>query len=434
MLIPSIRDRTRKAQRLLPSWLSPDKDVVKRVQLEKLRIVWTDAIKNVPYYKGLVESGQAPSEITSVEQFLAEVPKLAKKTIQNRRHEFVRLDRPADMTRATGGSTGEPLQFGVFNSELEEGSADALVGRLAHGMDLESDRFFILFGYSHLLGAGWSGRKNHLERKVRDWLMGYKRQDSYRLDKQTAGDILSEITRFNPHVLYGYSCAIDALVRLNRDRMQRALIPGLKVIIVTSEPLPREDSKYLIEQFFDVPVVSEYGGVDIGSVAYEKPDGNYGVFWWNQFAEVENDARGDNGGSLILTSLYVKYLPLIRYYSGDRVSGHQTLDHGVIEFKSLEGRINDMIMIGDTAIHSVAFAHCVKDESNIFSMQLVLERERLKLILVGTKDSEAEARIRRRLADLSPQLKDCRIQYAEDLETTVAGKRRWVLDRRNVPT
>jgi len=432
MLIPSIRARIRAAERYLPGWLNPDEDIVGRVQLQKIKMVWADAVQNVPYYRGLVETSQAPKKIESLEQFFSEVPKLERKTIQSRPSEFIRMDRPPDYRRATGGSTGEPIQFGIFKSELRDAAADVMVGRMAHGMNLASDRMFILFGHSHLLGTGWRGKKNHLERKLRDLLLNYKRVDAYFLNEERAIRVLDEIRRFEPHVIYGYSCAIDALVRLTLHRKDTVTGIVPKMTILTAEPLPRQDSRQLVESFFSAPVVFEYGGVDFGSVAYEKPAGPYGVFWWNQLAEEDGAANNDN--ALLVTPLYVRYLPLIRYSTGDHASGGRAPRHcGILEFESLAGRINDMIKIGDTVIHSVAFAHCLKDEPHILNMQLVLDPQGIRLVLVGRRDPASEQRIRRRMADLSPHLRDCRMEYADDVETTLAGKRRWVVDRRKVP-
>jgi phenylacetate-CoA ligase len=432
MLMPSLKKRIQTAHNLLSGWLEPDSKVVQELQLRKLQEIYVDATKNVPYYHKLVSSGNAPPTIVSLEQFFAEVPMLQKKDIQKNRDDFVRLDKRPDLFRATGGSTGEPLQFGVFRSELELGTPDALVGRMGNGMDLEKDRFFIFFGYSYLLGTGWVGLRNHMVRKVLDFFANYRRRDAYFLDSKSLDRTLRDILRFRPQVLYGYSSAIDALARNAKSKPELSEELNLKLIITTAEPLPREDSRSLIESVFGAKVVMEYGGVDFGTVAYERPSCGYHVFWWNQLVEAHGPEENNTPLNLYLTCLYPRYLPLIRYESGDMISGVvQPKAHGILSFDAIEGRVNDVVKIGDSHIHSVALAHCIKDEASIANIQIVLEPYAIRVLLVGIEDKKVERRIRTRMKDLSSELADCMVEFREDLETTPAGKRRWVVDRRD---
>jgi hypothetical protein len=63
---------------------------------------------------------------------------------------------------------------------------------------------------------------------------------------------------------------------------------------------------------------------------------------------------------------------------------------------------------------------------------MVLEDSGPKILLV-TRDGynvEMEMRIRNRLKQIAHSLGETPIEYVADVETTRAGKRRWVLDRR----
>ncbi len=127
--------------------------------------------------------------------------------------------------------------------------------------------------------------------------------------------------------------------------------------------------------------------------------------------------------------------PLIRYREGDVLGGVKRLPHGhVPRFDSLEGRINDMVELSDgSRVHSVAFLHCVHEEPSVLNAQLVIEDSgaSLRLVAADSWNITCETRIRHRLGQLSPSLAGIPLQKVADLETTVAGKRRWFVDKRS---
>ena len=107
-------------------------------------------------------------------------------------------------------------------------------------------------------------------------------------------------------------------------------------------------------------------------------------------------------------------------------SGHVT------HFDAIAGRLNDVIVVGSgDAIHSVAVFHCVHQE-RVHNIQMVLHDEGIDLCLVSPESDRAamEARIRARLGQVHPILAGVRFKYLEDLETNLAGKRRWFVDHR----
>jgi phenylacetate-coenzyme A ligase PaaK-like adenylate-forming protein len=136
----------------------------------------------------------------------------------------------------------------------------------------------------------------------------------------------------------------------------------------------------------------------------------------------------------LVTSLYRRYLPLIRYRQGDVLGGVRRLAHGhVASFERLHGRLNDIFPLKDgTQVHSLAVAHCIRVEAAVLNMQMVLEDEGVRILLVTREeiDGALEGRIRQRMGQISPLLAEARIERVEDLLTTRAGKRRWVVDRR----
>ena len=91
-----------------------------------------------------------------------------------------------------------------------------------------------------------------------------------------------------------------------------------------------------------------------------------------------------------------------------------------------------VIMPDGRSVHSVAFFHCIHQESSVLNIQMVLTDHgpRLKLVVSRQPDGQFERRIRLRLKQIHAMLETAPLEYAEDLATNAAGKRRWFLDQR----
>ena len=487
------------------------------LQLFKIQEVWRDAVADVPYYARLVAEGRAPGEIRTWEDFFS-IPELTREILQDCREEFARRSGPPDLWRMTGGSTGNPVKFGVWTSEDEVVRVLKLVLWRRVGYR-PSDRLFLIWGHSHLLGTGWRRHWNHFLRKAKDAVLGYKRVDAYALSKNLCERYAVELLRHRPVGLIGYSAALDYFVRALPERWGEFRALGLKFVMPCAEPAPRADSFELLGRIFGCPVIQEFGGVDFGHVGMKLGEGPFEVFGEENFVEVQSGEEGkesfeppitridtdkdkeagqrlagqagavlsnpstselardsentsltrsasgpaslpatsyslpatapealalDSGrstldspaeqGAALVTSLYRRYLPLIRYRQGDVLGGVRRLAHGhVASFERLQGRVNDMVVLEDgTALHSVAVFHCTHQEPAVLNIQMVLEDAGPRILLVTRDglDEQLLGRIRHRLGQIAPSLADAQIERAEDIFTTRAGKRRWVVDNR----
>jgi phenylacetate-coenzyme A ligase PaaK-like adenylate-forming protein len=178
-------------------------------------------------------------------------------------------------------------------------------------------------------------------------------------------------------------------------------------------------------------VVQEYGGAEFGQVAFKVGTAPFETYGDLNFVEAQPSEGPEQ--ALLITSLYRRYLPLIRYQVGDAIHGAALLPNGhVTRFDGIAGRLNDVIVLGNgDAVHSVAVFHCVHQEK-VHNIQMVLRDDGVDLCLVSpeTDRPPMEARIRARLGQVHPALANVRFQYLEDLETNRAGKRRWFVDHR----
>lgn len=405
-------------------------------QLSALRDTWADAAGDIPYYRSLVQTGRAPRQIESWRD-VQQIPILTRRTLQERSAEFLRDSDVPQSFMKTAGSTGEPLRIGMNQPERDLMRIVKLAEWQSFGYT-QSSRLFLIWGHGHLLGTGWRGQINHARRKLTDALLGYQRVDAYRLDPRSCAEYAEALIRFKPIGLISYASALDLFARYTvayRDRF-RAL--QLRFVLSTAEAPPRSDTVQRLEDLFGCPVVQEYGGAEFGQVAFKRGAEPFRVYHDLNYVEATAPEAGDPGVEPVLvTTLYSRYLPLIRYRVGDALSGARRLSNGhVHDFDTMAGRINDVIELapGDF-IHSVAVFHCVHQETTVHGIQMLLSDSGIEILLVADDRERAamEERIRRRLAQVHPLLSTAKFRYAEDLEPTRAGKRRWFMDRRTTP-
>ncbi len=425
-----LRRRLQKARQLGRVWLSKEPDEIRLHQLEALRKQWAEAAHNVPWYRNLVAEGRAPERIETFEQYAEEVPVLSKGDIRDNPDLFRRAEPPDGISR-TGGSTSEPLKLGQFRGEsIDHTAANQWVGRFANGMR-EDSRILLAWGHAHRLGTGLAALAKGGLRKAKDRALGYLRVDAYQMGREAVAEYYRRMAAFRPEVVIGYSCALDQFARLSREAGRRADDDcHIRLVVACSEMFPRPDSRETLAEFFGAPVVMEYGGEDGGVSAYElHAESRYRVFWWSHLLEVEEHK---DSGPLLITSLTRRYLPLFRYRVGDEIVGASRKGVGILEFDAVAGRSNDFLELQDgTSIHSLSLLRCVRQEA-VRNIQLVVEGDGMRLRLAASKlDDTAIERIRGRLGKLHPSLRDIPIDMVEDIETTIAGKRRWIIRRNN---
>lgn len=435
LLSPNLRHQSRLAEARRQAAPPSAAELAAR-QLSALQQTWAAATADIPYYRSLVETAAAPARVETWHD-LGAVPVLTRRILQERSQEFIRRSGPPQSIMKTAGSTGQPLRIGMNQGERDLMRIVKLAEWQSFGYT-PSSRLFLIWGHGHLLGTGWRGRLNHLQRKLSDTYLGYRRVDAYRLDRATCEAYAEALLRFRPLGLISYGAALDLFARYTERYRERFRALGLRFVLSTAEAPPREDTVPRLEDLFGCPVVQEYGGAEFGQVAFNRGHGSFEVYGDLNYVEGEPTGADEAGAEpLLVTTLYPRYLPLVRYRVGDAVRGGTRLANGhVDQFTEVAGRINDVIeLAAGEFIHSVAVFHCVHQEPGVFGIQMVLLDDGIDIHLVAEIDDRErmEARIRRRLAQVHPLLANSRFRYVADLQATSAGKRRWYVDRRTAP-
>ena len=248
---------------------------------------------------------------------------------------------------STSGSSGHPFFF------AKDKYAHAITWALIRkrykihnisGADLEA-RFY---------GIPLSGKAAYIE-KWKDKLMRRVRFPVFNLSDPVLDNFIERFRTLKFGYIYGYTNSIRHFAAhvLHKGITLNKLCPTLKAVIVTSEMCTPSD-RSVIEQAMGVPVVIEYGASEVGIIAID--DGDHGLKASEELLLLETNDRGE----LLVTSLFNKAFPFIRYNIGDlalleEYDGHQYI-------KALQGRSDDMVMLpGGRVAAGLTLYYCSRD-------------------------------------------------------------------------
>ncbi len=428
--------RARHLKRLLPdqrafynrTWTPTE---IRHWQLARLNVQWPAICRHTAYFRRLQQARQIPNAFDNWERFQETVPILDRETIQNQSTHLMNPVHPVHQWRTTGGSTAQPLCMPVCKSEITIARRDMWYGRTQLGI-LPSDRMFLLWGHSHALGHGWKGSYNRYKRHLLDRLLGYDRWSAYDVNAPHLRRAAQALLRHRPSYLVGYATSLTQLAQVNQDRRQAFHRLGLKCVIATAESFPRPDSQQEVADILGCPVVMEYGAVETGPIAQQQPDGHYTVYWRHYMVEAHPSPHCPGAYDMLLTSLFPRCLPLIRYKVGDLIrlqpdaEAARSHSHGIQTFTTVLGRSHDIVALpGGVRIHAEAFSHAVKDTRAIRAYQVV-QSDPDGIILCYTAaqplSSTDLTTVRQRLQRIHTQLEHIHIRHVAQLSQTAAGK------------
>jgi phenylacetate-CoA ligase len=148
----------------------------------------------------------------------------------------------------------------------------------------------------------------------------------------------------------GYTSSIVQFAKFleRKNIILKSICPTIKACIVTSEML-FDDDKKLMEKQFGVPIVNEYGASELDLIAFENPNDEWQINSESLFVEIldnnDNPLPLGKEGRVVITSLYNKAHPFIRYDIGDIgvLSKSSTFKKPIL--KKLIGRTNDIAIL-----------------------------------------------------------------------------------------
>lgn len=304
---------------------------------QKKNEIVTYHLENNAFYKTLVGK-------TSIENW-NDLPVLNKHNLQKPLAE--RLSKGYTTKNVylnkTSGSSGTPFVFAKDKYAHALTWASNITRFGWHGIDFNSSYQARFYGIPmDFLG--------YRKERLKDFLSHRYRFPIFDLSDRILNGFLKEFETKKFDYINGYTSSIVLFAKFlqQKNKVLKTICPTLKVCVVTSEMLFPED-KILLEKQFGVPVVNEYGASELDLIAFENRDGEWQVNAETLFVEIldENNQAVPNGtpGRIVITSLFNKAHPFIRYDLGDIgiLDEKSTAKKPVL--KQLIGRTNDVAQL-----------------------------------------------------------------------------------------
>lgn len=333
----------------------------------------------------------------------------------------------------TSGSTGTPFTVLHDSDKKRRHQSDVLY-----------------FGESvgHVWGNGfyylkiWNkqNRKSKLTKKMQNIVP----IDVFRLDDRKIGELLDSIKAdATPKSILSYASALDCIVKyLKRNPTELPDGAGLISIIAMSELLDKPTKKYLKEHF-NCPVVSRYANIENGILAQQTSVlGN--DFLANmasyhiEILDINEDipVREGETGRIVVTDLFNRAMPLIRYDTGDLgvLGKHKENGNTHYVFKMVEGRKMDAIYdTNDEHISSFALSNYMWKYTELNQYQFIQigkSKYEFQLNLEGNFSREEE--LVKEFKGYLGSDAEIDVNYVNEIPLLSSGKRKKVLNRTGI--
>ena len=186
--------------------------------------------------------------------------------------------------------------------------------------------------------------------RLKDFLKKSYRFTIFDLSDEILEKVLLKFQKKKFDYINGYTSSIVLFAKFLKKKniVLSSICPTLKCCVVTSEMLFEED-KLLMEKQFGVSVINEYGASELDLIAFQNPNDEWQVNSETLFVEIldENNTILPHGkeGRIVITSLYNKAHPFIRYDIGDIgiLDEKSTFKKPIL--KKLIGRTNDIALL-----------------------------------------------------------------------------------------
>jgi len=250
-------------------------------------------------------------------------------------------------------------------------------------------------------------------------------------------ETVAELNRFLPRVLVGYASALQALAA---EQLAGRLAISPQAVMSASEVLSEHAAREITRAWGTAPF-DVYAATETAGIASPCTFHNSHVYEDLVVVEPVDEnglpvPQGTLGARILVTVLFSRTLPLIRYEMSDRVGiGGRGCPCGrsFALLAGIEGRIEDVLYLpgqaGTVPIHPNVF-HNLLDDVSIAGWQVVQEDTGLRVLLAGVASSASVEAARRSVESALGASgvvdTDVAVQVVDSIERTQLGKTRLV--------
>jgi phenylacetate-CoA ligase len=321
-------------------------ETVRARQWRALTHLLRHAYASVPYYRDRFErEGIHPDQVESFEDF-RRVPILTKDDIRWHGADLLsrRFFRAALHCKKTSGSTGVALKAFVDEDSLQWKRACTLRSDEWSGWRF-GEAAAKLWGNPEYRKRGWRGRLRNALLERAYYL------DTLKMDGAALARFARLLRKKQPPLIYGHAHSVYLLAEYLRGRPAAGIRPRG---VITTAMVLHAWQRRVIEEVFGCKVTNRYGCEEVSLIACEceRHDGLH-VNADGVYVEILRDgrpARPGEAGSVVVTDLTNRAMPLLRYQVGDVAALSERVcpcGRGLPVLERLEGREADYVTTAD---------------------------------------------------------------------------------------
>ena len=413
-------------------WWKPEQ--LEELQNKKLRALIRHSYKNVPYYHRIFKENNLKPDDIKTKDDLKKLPFLTKDIIRKNLSDLLAKDFKKWKPRqnATSGSTGEPLKYYITMDSISIGWASGFRAWGWTGYKL-GDK------YAMLGGSSLVPKNITLKKRIRYLFERVLPLTSLYMTEEKMMEYARKLEEFKPKFIRGYPSALFILAKYLHENDYNDIRP--RAVFTTAETLLPYQRK-VIEDVFGCDVYDGYGCRDGNANAMECVEHTgYHIAAEQVIMELVSMKDGEHVspgemGEIIATDLHNYAMPFIRYAVEDVAVPSDEIcpcGRGLPLLKSIEGRVFDIIKLKDgTMLSGVPITGELDDMESVKQYQIIQESNDEMIVKIVKEKSYTEEdtkRILRMLRERVGKEMNIKIAFVNEIPTTKAGKRRYIISK-----
>jgi phenylacetate-coenzyme A ligase PaaK-like adenylate-forming protein len=330
---------------------------------------------------------------------------------------------------ATSGSSGQPGFFLFDESEWAFVLASFARGQEWSGVSIDMTRQQKMATVASI--SPW-----HMSSQVAATVKSWWRPSLRIPASQTLSKTVEELNAWQPEMLISYASMAGALAE---EQLTGRLQIHPKVVYVASELLTSQTKQRVKDAWGDEPY-NQYAATETAGIASEHLSCRHMHFYEDLVITEVVDEKyrpvpvGEYGAKILVTTLFSRTQPLIRYELNDSVRVSTEAHACALPFKvleSIQGRVEDSLMLpalsgGEVLIRPLVINR-IMDIAPVSGWQIQQQADHgLVVLLSGTRngitDDWLTGQISRSLSEEGAQVPYIQVEHVSEIPKTSAGK------------
>lgn len=257
--------------------------------------------------------------------------------------------------------------------------------------------------------------------------------DSSKLDNGHLQSMIDAVIEKKPRIVFSYSSTLVELGKYAKNKGYSAKDFSMSSLLIAGEGILEPDRK-MLEEVFGCKLYRRYSDMEMGILGQDMGNGSaYELNWGSYYFEclkMHSDEPTEDGeiGRIVITDLFNRAFPMIRYDTGDLASMIRPTDGRLPYYSEIYGRVRDCVYSTDGGLVSAAkISVSMWGMSEIKQWQFIQETQKGYVLKLNCENGMNTELVINRLKDVLGDDAEITVEYVEDIPVLSSNKRRAVI-------